>query len=108
IQMTGAWTNHLWQSTLFAIVAGLFTLLFRKNRAGVRYWLWLSASMRFLLPFAVLISLGSRFEWPRAAERVATETVTFTMAEIAAPFSGAAPIAPSHRPARDWRPVAIV
>jgi hypothetical protein len=37
-------TNHLWQSTLFAIAAGLLTVAFRKNRAQVRYWLWFSAT----------------------------------------------------------------
>lgn len=38
-------TNHLWQSTVFAVVVGLLTLAYRKNRAHVRYWLWLSASV---------------------------------------------------------------
>jgi bla regulator protein BlaR1 len=51
--------NHLWQSTLFAAFAGLLTLLLRKNHAGVRYWLWLAASLKFLLPFSLLISLGN-------------------------------------------------
>ena len=41
--MIGALTNHLWQSTLFAIAAAFLTLVFRKNQAKVRYWLWLSA-----------------------------------------------------------------
>ncbi len=40
-------TNHLWQSTLFAVAAGLLTVAFRKNRAQVRYWLWFSASFKF-------------------------------------------------------------
>ena len=40
--------NHLWQSTLFAALAGLLTLAFRRNRAQVRYWLWLAASVKFL------------------------------------------------------------
>jgi bla regulator protein blaR1 len=31
--------NHLWQSTLFAAIAWLLTLLLRRNRAQVRYWL---------------------------------------------------------------------
>src|SRR5205807_2570964 len=47
--------NHLWQSTLFAAVAGLLTLLLRKNRAETRYSLWLIASAKFLLPFCLLI-----------------------------------------------------
>src|SRR5579859_1626289 len=51
--------NHLWQSTLFAAAAGLLALLLRKNRAQTRYWLWLIASAKFLIPFSLLISLGS-------------------------------------------------
>jgi bla regulator protein BlaR1 len=50
--------NHLWQSTLFAGVAGLLTLFLRKNRAHVRYWLWLLASVKFLLPFSLLVAVG--------------------------------------------------
>jgi hypothetical protein len=44
--MIGEWINHLWQSTMFAMVAALLTLAFRRNRAQVRYWLWLSASFK--------------------------------------------------------------
>src|SRR5947199_10618574 len=51
--------NHLWQSTLFAAVAGLLTLLLRKNLAETRYSLWLIASAKFLLPFYLLIGTGS-------------------------------------------------
>ena len=46
--MISAVTNHLWQSTLFACVIGLLTLLFKSNRAAVRYGLWLAASAKFL------------------------------------------------------------
>jgi len=56
--------NHLWQSTLFAVVAGLLTLLLRKNHARARHWLWLAASVKFLIPFSVLVSLGSHLAWP--------------------------------------------
>ena len=50
--------NHLWQSTLFAGIAGLLTLLLRKNRAHARYCLWLAASAKFLVPFSLLMLLG--------------------------------------------------
>src|SRR6516165_7620157 len=50
--------NHLWQSTLFAVVAGLLTLFLRENRAHVRYWLWLLASVKFLFPFSILVTVG--------------------------------------------------
>ncbi len=55
-------TNHLWQSTVFAIAVWVITLVFRRNRAQIRYWLWLSASLKFLLPFSLLIALGNHFE----------------------------------------------
>ncbi len=50
--------DHLWQSTLFALVAGLLTLPLRKNSAGVRYALWFAASVKFLIPFALLAAAG--------------------------------------------------
>jgi bla regulator protein BlaR1 len=59
--------NHLWQSTLFAIAAGLLTLILRKNHARSRYCLWLAASMKFLIPFSLLIGLGSHLAWSRGS-----------------------------------------
>ena len=56
--MTVALLDHLWQSTLFALMAGLATLSFRNNGAEVRYGLWFAASMKFLLPFALLTMIG--------------------------------------------------
>jgi bla regulator protein blaR1 len=55
-----ALANHLWQSTLFAIVAAVAILALRKNQASLRYHLWLAASLKFLVPFSLLVSLGSR------------------------------------------------
>src|SRR4030095_11842120 len=57
--------NHLWQSTLVAALAGLLTLMFKRNRAQVRYWLWLAASLKFLIPFTALIALGPQLCWRR-------------------------------------------
>jgi bla regulator protein blaR1 len=51
--------NHLWQSTLFAILAAVSTLALRKNQARVRHHLWLAASLKFLVPFALLVNVGS-------------------------------------------------
>ena len=55
--------NHLWQSTGFAVVAGLLTLALANNHARVRYAVWLSASIKFLVPFAILIALGQQVPW---------------------------------------------
>jgi bla regulator protein blaR1 len=56
------WTplaDHLWQSTVFAAAVWLMTLLLRKSRARIRYGLWLTASAKLLLPFSLLVSMGS-------------------------------------------------
>lgn len=51
--------NHLWQSTLFAIAAALLAFALRRNSARVRHSIWLAASLKFLIPFSLLISAGS-------------------------------------------------
>jgi beta-lactamase regulating signal transducer with metallopeptidase domain len=50
--------NHLWQSTLFVLGAALLALVLRRCRPGVRYGIWLAASLKFLLPFALLAAAG--------------------------------------------------
>ncbi len=59
--MTEALTNHLWQSTVFGAMAWLLTLALPKNHARARYWVWLAASVKFLVPFALLVEIGSHF-----------------------------------------------
>jgi bla regulator protein BlaR1 len=58
--------DHLWQSTLFAGMAGLLTLALARNRARVRHGVWLAASIKFLIPVSLLIALGGQFEWRKA------------------------------------------
>ena len=85
--------NHLWQSTLLAGVAGLLTLALRKNRAGVRYWLWMTASVKFLIPLALLMALGSRIGWRTASDAAFQPAFPAVMDAISQPF--AAPAAPA-------------
>ena len=59
--------NHLWQSTVFAVAAWLMTLQLRRNRAHVRYGIWLAASVKFLIPFSLLIDLGGFLRKPQHA-----------------------------------------
>jgi bla regulator protein blaR1 len=101
-------TNHLWQSTLFAAIAGLAMLAFRKNRAQVRYWLWFSASLKFFIPLALLMSLGSRFEWAPAANDVAPTVVSIAIEQVAEPFTETVSFAPPAAGRRDWTPIAIL
>ena len=102
--------NHLWQSTLFAIAAGLLTLAFRSNRAQVRYWLWLAASLKFLIPIAPLLSLGANFvSRSTPARAVAPAPFAITMGQIVEPIpQPAAPVRRPAKPARDWTGIAII
>ena len=52
--------NHLWQSTLFAAAAWVLSVALRRNSARVRHSIWLAASAKFLLPFSLLITAGTR------------------------------------------------
>jgi len=47
---------------LFAAVAGLLTLALRNNHARTRHWIWLTASVKFLIPFALLVGIGSHWD----------------------------------------------
>src|SRR6185436_9439641 len=54
--------NHLWQSTIFAAAVAVVAVAFRRNRAQVRYWLWLAASIKFLIPFSAFLWIGTQIE----------------------------------------------
>ena len=95
--VTPAVANHLWQSTLFAIVAGLFTLILRKNQARARYGLWLAASVKFLIPFSLLVGIGSQLARPRAT---AVQPALHSTAQEVATVSDilTAGLSPVHNP----------
>ncbi len=79
--------DHLWQSTLFAIVAGLLALALRKNRARVRHTVWLAASLKFLVPVSFLIAAGSHISW-RTAPAAAQSGFTEVVETVSLPFTG--------------------
>jgi bla regulator protein BlaR1 len=83
-------TNHLWQSTLFAGLTLLLTLAIRKNRASARYILWMAASVKFLLPFSLLISLGAQFHWG-GTPATANAALPIVLQETTQPFVVATP-----------------
>ena len=56
--------NHLWQSTAFAAAVAIACRALRQNSPRLRYWLWLAASMKFLIPFSLLVSTGARVQLP--------------------------------------------
>jgi bla regulator protein BlaR1 len=81
--------NHLWQSTLFALLAGMATLVLRNNQARVRHHLWLAASLKFLLPFSLLMDLGGYLARLNGSSE--TQPVFyFVIQKVSQPFSGAA------------------
>src|ERR1700733_1864330 len=87
--------NHLWQSTLFAVGAALLTLILRKDQARVRYWIWLATSVKFLIPFSLLVSVGSRVGWPHGSTE-AGAGLYFVMQAMNQPFTAANVPSVSH------------
>src|SRR6267142_3316831 len=83
--MIPALANHLWQSTFFAAVAGLLALALRQNRAQMRYWIWLAASLKFLIPFSLLVYAGTQFAW-RAVPAV-VPPLSSAIGQITEPFA---------------------
>jgi bla regulator protein BlaR1 len=77
--------NHLWQSTLFVLAAALLTLAFRKNGARVRFFIWLAASVKFLIPFSVFVWLGEYLRWETAPSLPANSGLSILMSQIAEP-----------------------
>src|SRR6185312_9961146 len=77
--------NHLWQSTVFACAMWVLALVLRQNRAAVRYWLWLAASVKFLLPFSLLISTGAELA-RRTAPAIDAPQLSLAVERISQPF----------------------
>lgn len=97
--------RHFWQSTFFAIAAALLTLAFRADRAQVRYWLWLSASIKFLVPFALLISVGNWLQ-PRVptTQKIASPALSIAAEYVAQPFPATLSFTPAASRGTNWIP----
>jgi beta-lactamase regulating signal transducer with metallopeptidase domain len=78
--------DHLWQSTLFAIPVALLAVVLRRNRARIRYALWLAASVKFVVPMALVIALG-RLVSPSIVDRLAAHPVVAELREPLASIS---------------------
>ena len=86
--------DHLWQSTLFAFASGALTVFLRNNHARARYWLWLAASLKFLVPFSVLVGIGSHFAWTRSSVAGMRTGLYFAVEEVSQPFTQAVAATP--------------
>ena len=94
--------DHLWQSTLVAAVIAVLALIFRNNSAGVRYWLWFAASLKFLVPFSLLAQIGRlTFVHPVPASSLA---LLARIEPATAPFAAMPAPAPHHIP---WMAAAL-
>lgn len=82
--------NHLWQSTLVMLLAWLLNLVLKRNHARTRYWVWMAASLKLLVPFSALIALG---EWLRPVSMPSFNNpqITSAVARVAHPFLQTAP-----------------
>ena len=101
--------DHLWQSTLVAAALALLTLAFRSAHAQARYAIWLAASLKFLIPFAALTSLGAQLEWREALPQASPEWVAAIEAvrqPLATPPVGF--VLPSTIPAKSGVPLAAI
>lgn len=77
--------NHIWQSSCFALAAGALAFMLRRYSPKVRYWVWLSASLKFLLPWTLLVSLGSAIPWRTTS--VSPAPLPGPLIQLAEPFS---------------------
>ncbi len=101
--------NHLWQSTVVAAVAWVLALALRRNHARVRYWIWFIASVKFLVPFSLLVALGSHLGWS-TAPGTRKQQFFVVMEQINKPFVPGQPNVPAvHivRPAQDYMPAIL-
>ena len=109
---TDALITHLWQSTVFAVLAWLLTLALRNYPARVRFSVWMAASIKFLVPFALLTALGNQFAAPNSRPPVTTTFYT-VIEEINRPFTSNHPLAleprmPVHSlQENSWLPLAL-
>jgi bla regulator protein blaR1 len=87
--------NHLWQSTLFACGIALLILALRSNRAQIRYALWLVASVKFLIPFSLLVGLGNHLASPRVSA-VPRSSLYSAMEQVGQPFTSQTILAIPH------------
>jgi bla regulator protein blaR1 len=78
--------DHIWQSTLFAALAGLLAVSLRQNHARTRHWLWMVASVKFLVPFSLVVAIGGRLG-PSLATRAVAPRIPVVVEQIAQPFA---------------------
>jgi beta-lactamase regulating signal transducer with metallopeptidase domain len=85
--------DHLWQSTLCVAAAALLAGLTRRTHPRAQIWIWLAASVKFWVPFAALIALGSwgARQVPVSATLDAARVAPYVVVQVVSePFAGTA------------------
>ena len=83
---SGGWSQPPVAIHCLAGAAGLLTLSLWQNHARTRHWIWLAASLKFLVPFSAIIAIGGWFGEP-LAPRVASPRIPILAGQIAQPFA---------------------
>jgi|SoiMethySBSTD1v2_1073268.scaffolds.fasta_scaffold00533_20 bla regulator protein blaR1 len=78
--------DHLWQSTLLAALAALTATVLQRQSASIRYWIWFAASIKFLVPFAALVTLGGYASW-RSVEVLPYRDAPLLVEAVGQPFA---------------------
>ena len=106
--MSGAFVAHVWQSTLFVLVVKALTVALRKDRANVRYWLWFAASVKFLVPFSLLINLGTHLTPAPMVSRIAPQLAAMVLTGTTLPVSAFSSLGSGARQASfDWTRITL-
>src|SRR5690349_15984327 len=87
--------DHIWQSTICAVAAAVLALMFRRNSASVRYWIWFAAAVKFLVPVAALTAAANWIPLPQAtvAAEVALDAAALVFRASAIPDVSGPPAA---------------
>jgi beta-lactamase regulating signal transducer with metallopeptidase domain len=87
---------HLLQSTVFACAVAVIALALHRHAARLRYWLWFAASAKFLVPFSLLVSIGSWLAPHAELPELAGPLTTLTIG-VSTPLFSIAPLSTSSR-----------
>ncbi len=94
--------NHLWQSTAFLAAIAVACVALRDYSPRLRYWLWLAASLKFLVPFSALVAVGASFEVPQKSVPVVAPLTAARLAYAFAPAGTAPAAAPLQAASVEW------
>jgi beta-lactamase regulating signal transducer with metallopeptidase domain len=100
-------TSHLWQSTLFALAAALLTVWLQRSRAQLRYSIWFIASVKFLIPFSILIGIGSHLGISPRISRPAPG-LSYIVQRVNQPFTLAVSPSPADSGLRSILPALLI